>query len=381
MPYDRQGTSMARFLLCARCRDEYDDPASRRFHAQSIACPACGPRLALWDAGGKCLDEGHAALVAAAAAIREGGIVAVEGLGGFHLVVDARSEDAVARLRTCKRRPDKPLAVMFPTLGAIEGLCDLGPTERHLLAGAGAPIVIARRSPSLSLAPSVAHGQARLGVMLPYTPLHHLLMGELGFPVVATSGNPPGEPMVVDEREAVERLAGMADLFLVHDRPIVRAVDDSLVQVVLGREQVLRAGRGYAPTWSAWAPCRRGAGDGRGAEGRRGRDAGRRVVVGQHLGDVSSPGASPHWSSGGSSLSVLHGVMPSAIAHDLHPDYASTGWPAFAAAPRRGASPSGPCGRLPRRARPRRPGAWASPGTAPAMDRRHRYGRRVPRRR
>ena len=246
IPYDRARTSMRRFAMCPACRAEYDNPADRRFHAEPNGCPVCGPHIELWNAVGAGVCRDDEALLAAAAALRAGAIVAVKGLGGFHLLVNACDEAAVRRLRARKGRAEKPFAVMFPDLTAAAGHCRVGPEEARLLTGPAQPIVLLRRSGD-AVAAAVAPGNPWLGALLPYTPLHHLLIAEFGFPVVATSGNISDEPIVTDECEAVERLGGIADLFLVHDRPIVRAVDDALARVVCGRELLLRRSRGYAP--------------------------------------------------------------------------------------------------------------------------------------
>ena len=245
LPYDRPNTSMKSFVMCEQCRAEYDNPRDRRFHAQPNACPVCGPHVELWDALGAHLSTHDAAIADAVQAIRAGGIVAVKGIGGFHLIVDARCEEAVRRLRGLKHREEKPLAVMFPALGARSSsarsrrwrsVCFARPRRRLFSCDGGG------RSRGLGRAE-----QPVLGVMLPYTPLHHLLLSELGFPVVATSGNLGDEPICTDEYEALERLGRIADMFLVHNRPIVRHVDDSIVRVVAGRELVLRRARGFAP--------------------------------------------------------------------------------------------------------------------------------------
>ena len=230
LPYDRARTSMRRFAMCAECEAEYEDPTDRRFHAEPNACPACGPQLAFWDVRGNVLAERDDALRATADALRHGKIVAVKGLGGFHLMVDARDAAAVARLRQRKHREEKPFAVMFPSLAAIASEAHVGDAEEALLTARERPIVLLRRRPGSKLAVPVAPGNPYVGAMLPYTPLHHLLLADLGFPVVATSGNRSDEPIVTDEREALTRLAGIADVFLVHDRPIVRPVDDSVVR-------------------------------------------------------------------------------------------------------------------------------------------------------
>jgi hydrogenase maturation protein HypF len=275
LPYDRANTSMKGFTMCAACRAEYDDPRDRRFHAQPNACPVCGPQLELWEGGSRAgrssrvtgdrpnlaervmqprspergynTTREHAALVAAAEAVRQGRIVAVKGLGGFHLVAAAHEEQAVRCLRERKQREEKPFALMFPSLECVKAVCEVAPLEERLLRAPEAPIVLLRQRDGFRISDLVAPGNPHLGVMLPYTPLHHLLMAELGCPVVATSGNLSDEPICTDEREALERLAGIADLFLVHNRPIVRHVDDSIVRVMMGRELVLRRARGYAP--------------------------------------------------------------------------------------------------------------------------------------
>lgn len=215
LPYDRQATTMRAFTMCTACEAEYRDPRDRRFHAQPNACPVCGPQVELWDAipTHRILRVGHPAILEAADGIRAGKIVAVKGIGGFHLLLDARDESAVRELRKRKRREEKPLALMFPSLESVEDVCEVDALERRLLLSPEAPIVLLRRKGKGKIGESVAPGNPYLGVMLPYTPLHHLLMAELGFAVVATSGNLSDEPICIEEREAVERLRGIADLF------------------------------------------------------------------------------------------------------------------------------------------------------------------------
>ncbi|AUX24244.1 hydrogenase maturation protein HypF [Sorangium cellulosum] len=246
LPYDRPRTTMARFAMCAACRREYDDPADRRYHAQPIACPACGPALTLRDAAFARLAGGDAALAQACEALRRGGIVALKGLGGYQLLCDARDEAAVQRLRERKRRAEKPFAVMVAEVAAARALAAVSALEEEALTSAAAPIVLLRRRGD-GLARSVAPGSARLGVMLPATPLHHLLARRLGFPVVATSGNLHEEPIAADDEDARRRLGRIADVFLTHDRPIARRCDDAVVHVVDGRIRTLRLARGLAP--------------------------------------------------------------------------------------------------------------------------------------
>jgi hydrogenase maturation protein HypF len=330
LPYDRDRTTMRAFAMCPACRAEYEDPADRRFHAQPNACPVCGPALALWDAQGRELAGGHEALLRAARALRDGSIVAVKGLGGFHLWVDARNGDAVERLRARKGRAEKPFALMFPDLAAARACCEAGALEAQLLESPQAPIVLLRRRANCdapALAAQVAPRCPELGAMLPYTPLHHLLMRELGFPVVATSGNRSEEPIAIDEREALARLHGIADLFLVHDRPIARAVEDSVARVLLGREMLLRRGRGYAPYPLTLAR----AGQGRvllalGAQQKSTASLllGGQVVTSSHIGDLDSPEARDALAAAARDLAGLYGATPGEVACDLHPDYAST---------------------------------------------------------
>jgi hydrogenase maturation protein HypF len=250
LPYDRPNTSMKQFEMCDRCLTEYQDPLNRRFHAQPNACPECGPHLSLWDKTGAILASHHEALLATAAAIRQGKIVAIKGLGGFHLIVDARNSTAIQKLRDRKHRPHKPFALMYPNLEQVKADCQVSALEAKLLLSPQAPIVLLKRKLKRKPAHQAWAEQDTipyLGVMLPYTPLHHLLTRELNLPIVATSGNLSGEPICIDNQEAIFKLNNIADLFLIHNRPIVRPLDDSILRVVGGQEQILRRARGYAP--------------------------------------------------------------------------------------------------------------------------------------
>ena len=360
LPYDRANTSMKAFSMCPQCRAEYDEPHSRRFHAQPNACPVCGPRLELWEGSAgvppvsgrrdacATLLRDHDALLAAAQAIREGKIVAVKGLGGFHLMADARNEDVIRCLRERKQREEKPFALMFPSLASVKADCEVSPLEERLLRSPESPIVLLRRiqssifNPPSSLSCHIAPGNPNLGVMLPYTPLHHLLMAELGFPVVATSGNLSDEPICTDEHEALERLRGIADVFLVHNRPIVRHVDDSIVRVMLNREMVLRRARGYAPlpiqintplpSSGHPLPARRGEGRGEGivlAVGAHLKNCialsvGNQVFISQHIGDLETEQAHSAFRRVIADFEKLYEAKPQIVAADLHPDYLST---------------------------------------------------------
>lgn len=331
LPYDRPATTMKHFPMCPDCRAEYENPLDRRFHAQPNACPTCGPHLEWWSRDGQVLSSHHAALLAAAEALRQGQIVAVKGLGGFHLMVDGRNDAAVAELRRRKGRATKPLALMVPSLAAARALCTVSDAEAALLESPAAPIVLLRRADETgkargaAISERVAPGNPTLGVMLPYTPLHHILMGALGFPVVATSGNRSGEPICTDEREALTRLGGLADAFLVHNRPITRHADDSIARVVLGKTQLLRRARGYAPLpllLDADAPPMIAAGAH--LKNTAAVAAGRRVFVSQHIGDMDTPEAYDAYTRVIHDFQTLYNLHPERVVHDLHPDYRST---------------------------------------------------------
>jgi hydrogenase maturation protein HypF len=252
LPYDRHNTSMASFPLCDDCEREYLDPANRRFHAEPVACPACGPQVSYAVTGTEEALEADAALEAAIAALRDGRIVAVKGIGGYHLVCDAGSVEAVAELRRRKQRPDKPLAVMFPIAGndgldIVRRHAILSDAEQELLASPVRPIVLVTRRPSSTLADNVAPSLREIGAFLPYSPLHQLLLEGFGGPLVATSGNISGEPVLTENDEAAHRLDAVADAFLHHDRPIVRPADDPVYRRIGGKMRPLRLGRGCAP--------------------------------------------------------------------------------------------------------------------------------------
>ena len=346
LPYDRPNTSMRRFRLCPACRSEYEDPRDRRFHAQPNACAVCGPALALYEprqdgpdrpapeaspsvGAGKwaVTFEGDAALLQAAAALRAGRILAVKGLGGFHLMVDARNALAVTRLRERKQRPDRPFALMARDLEQVRSCCEVPPAAESLLASAEAPILLLRRRADAPVAAQVAPDNPYLGVMLAYTPLHHLLTRELDFPLVATSGNLRDEPICIDNAEALERLSGIADLFLVHDRPILRHADDSLAWILLDEPRLLRRARGYAPLpvlldHSLPTVLAVGAH----LKNTVALSVERQVFISQHIGDLETPEAMSAFERVIADFLRLYEATPAAIAHDLHPDYLSTRW-------------------------------------------------------
>ncbi len=328
LPYDRPQTTMKKFVMCDRCQCEYDNPLDRRFHAQPNACPDCGPHLELWNGDGKILALHDEALLGTAEAIRRGKIVAIKGLGGFHLVVDARNPKAVQRLRECKNREEKPFALMYPSLELIKAHCHVSAVEERLLLSPEAPIVLLKQKPELTdLCKEVAPGNPYLGIMLPYTPLHHLLMKELGFPLVATSGNLTDEPICTDEYEALQRLGNIAELFLVHDRPIARPVDDSVARVMAGREIVLRRARGYAPL-----PVTLAIEDNNTpilAVGAHLKNTiafliGRQVFISQHLGDLATVPAFESFKRAIADFKQLYELNLTTIACDAHPHYLST---------------------------------------------------------
>ncbi|MBX3000371.1 MAG: carbamoyltransferase HypF [Caldilineaceae bacterium] len=334
LPYDRPQTTMRGFSMCPACRAEYDDPADRRFHAQPNACPICGPQMAFWNGNGILLAEQGDAIHAAAQAIRQGWVVAVKGIGGFHLCVDARSYEAVAQLRQRKGRPAKPFALMFPDLAAVERACQLSAQERQLLTSTAAPIVLLDRRADSGLAENIAPSNPTLGAMLPYTPLHHLLMAELGFPIVATSGNLSDEPICIDEAEALTRLHGIADFFLVHNRPIVRSVDDSVVRVLAGEVQILRRSRGYAPLPVPIADAGKESVLAVGAHLKNtvALAVGGNLFASQHIGDLETPQSYESFRQTIDSLCRLYEAQPATVVCDAHPDYLSSQYAAQLAA-------------------------------------------------
>lgn len=350
LPYDRPRTAMAGFAMCPECQAEYDDPADRRFHAQPIACPRCGPALQLLDARGGRLASGDAALAEAVEALRSGLIVALKGLGGFQLLADATSAEAVARLRQRKRRPDRPFAVMLPSLEDAREFCDLSDAEAAMLISPRAPIVLlrSRAGEGRRGTGGVAPGNPYLGVMLPYTPLHQLLMQGIGRAIVCTSGNLSEEPMAISTEEALRRLGPIADLLLTHDRPIVRPVDDSIVRFGEAGMQVLRRARGFAPLpleighselagqskvarrpptvlavgghlKNTVALCLGGEPPGPSA-----RHGAAQVVMSAHIGDLDSVPSVQVFRGAIDDLLDFFQAKPDAVACDLHPDYAST---------------------------------------------------------
>jgi hydrogenase maturation protein HypF len=325
VPYDRPATTMASFEMCADCAREYADPADRRFHAQPVCCPACGPSLALLDRRGVSAEGDP--LAGAGARLRDGAVVAVKGLGGYHLAADAGSEPAVAALRTRKHREDKPFAVMVADVQAARRLCAVGPAEEAMLASPRRPIVLLRRrGAAAGVAASVAPGNRSLGVMLPYTPLHHLLLDQVGRPIVLTSGNVSDEPIAYQDPEALERLGGIADWFLVHDRPIHMRADDSVVRAFGGRELPLRRARGFAPQplGLPWPFPRHVLACGAELKHTFCLAKGGHAFVSHHIGDLENYETYRSFTEGVEHFRRLFDVDPEVVAHDLHPEYLST---------------------------------------------------------
>lgn len=332
LPYDRSNTTLDRFVLCRDCADEYTDPNDRRFHAEPLACGVCGPVL-YWHDGGRRILGNAPALSAAIVALRDGQIVAMRGVGGYHLLCDASNEDAVARLRIRKGRPAKPLAVLVPWRGSdgldyARSLAELSPQQAGALRDAVRPIVLVQQRSNAVIAASIAPGLQELALMLPYSPLHHLLLEDFGAALVATSANLSGEPVLTEPEEVQVRLATVADGYLHHDRPIARPADDAVIRFVAGAARPLRLGRGTAPlelrlprrvripTLAVGAYMKTTvalAWDDR-------------AVVSPHVGELASPRGRAVFAQVVRDLQQLYGVRAECVAHDAHPDFPNTRW-------------------------------------------------------
>ena len=327
VPYDRPSTTMALFVMCPACQREYDDPRDRRVHAQPNACPVCGPQLALWSPRGEPLPSDDP-VADAAARIARGEIVAVKGLGGFHLACDATRSAVVAALRRRKHRDARPFAVMVADLAAARALAVLAPEEVALLEARERPIVLVRRraDAAIALAPEVAPDTELIGLMLPYTPLHHLLLAAAARPLVMTSANPSDEPICADNAEAVRRLGDIADALVVHDRAIATRCDDSVARVIAGQPTLLRRSRGYVPrAIGLVAPVAQPVL----AVGAQLKNAcciavGDSAYLGPHVGDLDNLAALGLFESSAAWLQQMLEIQPALIAHDLHPGYLST---------------------------------------------------------
>ena len=326
LPYDRPETSMKLFPMCAACAEEYHDPGNRRFHAQPNACPDCGPNISLANNGGVQLQTNYA-LARTATALKEGLVLAIRGLGGFHLAVNACSSQAVSLLRNRKRRPDKPLAIMVADVAAVQRLCHLDAAAEASLTAPERPIVLLTKRPDTGLADNLAPGIDAIGVMLPYTPLHHLLFQQTDCPeaLVMTSGNSSGSPICTANDDALIRLKSIADLFLLHNREIVTRVDDSVVNIIAGRPVILRRARGFAPTplqipWRL--PNILACGPGLKNTFALGRD--QNIMLSQHIGDLDNLASYDFYQESIAHCLKVFQLEAEVVACDLHPDYMSS---------------------------------------------------------
>ena len=325
IPYDRPATTMASFVMCDACQAEYEDPLDRRFHAQPNACPVCGPQVSLLERDGTVVESDDP-LRTAVADLLDGRILAIKGLGGYHLACRADSDEAVAGLRARKHREDRPFALLVANVAAARELAEIGAGEERLLASRERPIVLARRLPDAAVADAVAPRAPELGIMLPYTPLHQLLADDTGVPLVMTSGNVSDEPIAFDDADARERLAPIADRYLVHDRPIATRTDDSVVRVVRERPLLLRRSRGYVPAALDLPIATERHLLGAGAEQKNAFCVakGERAWCSHHIGDVKNFETLTSLRDGVKHFESLFEVTPEVVAHDLHPDYLST---------------------------------------------------------
>jgi hydrogenase maturation protein HypF len=324
MPYDRSGTTMRKFTMCEQCQREYNDVYDRRFHAQPNACPVCGPVLSLTDSSGNTL--GGDSITIAADLLRQGKIIAIKGLGGFLLACDAAGDSAVSMLRKRKRRGAKPFAVMMSSIDEIENYCLVPGQEKALLESSSAPVVLLKlKTQSKLLSPHVAPGTVYLGVMLPYTPLHHLLLSRTGRPLVMTSGNLSEEPIAADNDEAFQRLSGIADFFLTHNRDIYSRYDDSVAMVVNNKAQVVRRSRGYAP-YPIRLPFNAENILACGAETKNSFCLTRNdhAFLSQHIGDLENLETLEHFEATIELYKKMFHIEPELIAYDMHPEYLST---------------------------------------------------------
>lgn len=329
LPYDRQNTTMKNFVMCDKCRSEYENPADRRFHAQPNACPVCGPEVSLWDKSGEVISDGNDAVKTASREILKGKILAVKGLGGFHLFANAISDDAVKLLRKRKNREEKPFAVMLKDIHEVGKYCVLNSGIIKSLTSVSSPIVLVRRKSDTGISGYVNGVNTKnpyYGVLLPYTPLHHILMSYLNIPVIATSGNISDEPICTDEYEALERLGSIADLFLVHNRPILRYVDDSIVKYVLDEEMILRRSRGYAPIPEITEINSPEDGIAAGAHLKNTFAVKRNeeIFISQHIGDLENIRSVNAFTKTIDDFTRIYQVKPSKISCDMHPDYESS---------------------------------------------------------
>lgn len=332
LPYDRQRTSMKNFIMCKECREEYEDPLNRRFHAQPNACPVCGPYVELYDSRKKLLSSKNEAVIQCAESVLNGKIIALMGLGGFHIICDAENKEAIKKLRLKKNREEKPFALMYPDMDKIKTDCYVNPFEERVLKSQESPIVLLLRKDEFKDDNLIAPENPYFGIILPYTPLHHILLHYIKKPIIATSGNFSEEPICISPDEAFNKLGEIADIFLIHNRPILRHCDDSIVRVVMNRELVLRRARGYAPL-----PIRL-------TEERKGKEffshdsisvgahlkntvavsKGQNVFISQHIGNLETEEAYNSFIKAIEDLKKIYEINADKIYCDMHPDYLST---------------------------------------------------------
>lgn len=327
LPYDRKNTTMSEFELCPECYAEYTDPSNRRFHAEPVACPACGPQVEILNGKGHHVASKHESILFAAEKLKNGKIVALKGIGGYQLIADARNPDAIRLLRTRKRRNEKPFALMFPKMESVYEECEVNEAEKRLLDSTEKPIVLLKRKKleNSRVSSETAISNPYLGVMLPYSPLHCILMNELNFPVIATSGNLSEEPICTDEQTALEKLSGIADYFLIHNRQILRHVDDSIARIIEGREMLIRRARGYAPLPVNIEGLKTNTlAVGPHLKNTIAINKGSNVFISQHIGDLENFEAINAYTNVITDMKRFYEITPDKIAADLHPDYIST---------------------------------------------------------
>jgi hydrogenase maturation protein HypF len=333
LPYDRANTTMSGFALCERCRSEYEDPANRRFHAEPVACADCGPQLQFGTPQGKCIAGNEAALSAAIEALADGKVIAVKGIGGYHLMCDANNDNAVKKLRTTKPRPHKPLALLFPApveqpFAMLASVAELSASDKAFLLHPARPILLLQKKTDAGLSGSIAPGLAEIGVMLPYSPLHHLLLNDFGGPLVATSANISGEPVLTENADVDKRLAHVAEAVLHHDRPIERPADDPVYRIIAGRPRPIRLGRGSAPVefelpFKLDVPTL--------AVGAHMKNAvtlawGNRAIVSPHIGEMDSARSLAVFEKTVEDLQRLYSVKVERLVCDAHRGYTTTRW-------------------------------------------------------
>jgi hydrogenase maturation protein HypF len=333
LPYDRPNTSMADFPLCSECRKDYENPLDRRFHAQPLACPNCGPALAFHRPGNADINDNEGAIKATIAALQAGLIVAVKGIGGYHLLCSATSEAVVLKLRLRKQRRFKPLAVMLPWSGddgldQVRHYTEATATELAQLSDPNRPIVLIKKRLNTNLAQSIAPEMHELGIMLPYSPLHHLLLQDYGAPLIATSANISGEPVLTEAEQVESRLGLIADTFLHHNRPILRPADDSVYKVIGGSARAIRVGRGMAPLeftlpFSLACPLLAVGGQ---MKNTIALAWDQRVVISPHIGDLGSPRSQQVFEQTIADLTRLYGLTVKQCVCDAHPDYSASRW-------------------------------------------------------